>query len=297
MKMWSFVCSCLVVLAVARAGARADAGRAGRRTRAALVAGTGSGEASDADDGLAPQYVPGSDGTYAQNYQDVWVKKLAEHNGWSNCFFLDLGAYHGTECSNSALLEKEGWTGVCVEPEPRGFETRSCVLVSRPLSDTPDESVGFFGSGQVKHIGKRDFEDSPSDKGSKMKTMTIAELFACVSNTAQSFDCSGVQGRVPIPEFIHFVSLDIEGNEAKILKTFPWHEFKVGAFIVEQTADQSRPPEVREETRQILKSQGYIQVDVTNAGVDEYFVLPEFFTNSSLREKEWRVHPEGSNGC
>mmetsp|Transcript_78727 Transcript_78727/g.148540 ORF Transcript_78727/g.148540 Transcript_78727/m.148540 type:complete len:95 (+) Transcript_78727:69-353(+) len=28
------------------------------------------------------RYVPGSDGTYAQNYQDVWAAALAKHNGW-----------------------------------------------------------------------------------------------------------------------------------------------------------------------------------------------------------------------
>jgi len=54
-------------------------------------------------------YTAGMDGTYAQNYQDTWMMAVAKRNGWDQPgkgFILDMGAYHGTECSNSALLEK-----------------------------------------------------------------------------------------------------------------------------------------------------------------------------------------------
>merc|ERR1719321_1298281 len=58
-------------------------------------------------------WTPGQDGTYAQNYQDTWVLALAKYNHWpgwgSNSsgqgFFLDLGAFNGFYCSNTALLE------------------------------------------------------------------------------------------------------------------------------------------------------------------------------------------------
>lgn len=66
------------------------------------------------------RYVPGSEGTYAQNFQDWWVRQLAEANGWGkDGTFLDLGAHSGLWCSNTKLLEEKlGWRGVCVEPFP-----------------------------------------------------------------------------------------------------------------------------------------------------------------------------------
>ena len=69
------------------------------------------------------RYVPGSEGTYAQNFQDWWVRKLAEANGWGKeGTFLDLGAHSGLWCSNTKLLEEKlGWRGVCVEPFPVRF--------------------------------------------------------------------------------------------------------------------------------------------------------------------------------
>ena len=64
---------------------------------------------------------PGSDGTYAQNYQDTWFLRLAHYNGWdtpeTKGFFLDLGAYHGVWCSNTKLIETKlpHWNGACVD--------------------------------------------------------------------------------------------------------------------------------------------------------------------------------------
>ena len=45
------------------------------------------------------KYVPGEDGTYAQNDQDIWLEQLASANGWlepqaAKGFYLDLGAFN-----------------------------------------------------------------------------------------------------------------------------------------------------------------------------------------------------------
>ena len=86
-----------------------------------------------------PLYTPGCDGTFAQNYQDTWVVRVAQANGWDEGFFLDLGAFKGEECSNTALLERKlNWKGICVEPRPapNAFATRNCVLAQRPMTGT-----------------------------------------------------------------------------------------------------------------------------------------------------------------
>ena len=138
-------------------------------------------------------YVPGSDGTFAQNYQDRWVLAVARLNGWGTTrpprrapfpgvptqgategatqgitkgvassqrgeqrgFFLDFGAFDGTECSNTALLERElGWDGICVEPFPRvnGFAQRRCTLVQRGLAGVGGKVVEFDGQGQTRKM-------------------------------------------------------------------------------------------------------------------------------------------------
>ena len=46
----------------------------------------------------------------------------------------------------------------------------------------------------------------------------------------------------------------------------------------------------------LLESNGYRWVDVDNAGVDGYFVDPQYWSEE-LREKALRLHPLGSWGC
>ena len=51
---------------------------------------------------------------FAQVHQDEIVLDLIGENG----FFLDLAANDAKEYSNTLALEKHGWNGVCVEPNP-----------------------------------------------------------------------------------------------------------------------------------------------------------------------------------
>lgn len=241
------------------------------------------------------EYVPGQDGTYAQNYQDVWMQNVAQWNGWSSGFFLDLGAFHGLQCSNTALLEKKlGWNGICVEPFPNAFESRRCVLVKRALSDTGGVRVQFDGYGQGRYM-------TSGSGNAQATTMTIQQLLDCTSaNTSAAVqtgvDCSGVAGKIAIPPFINFVSLDIEGAELSVLNGFPWHKIKVGAWVVENAVDGSRNAFKQGEVRRVLREHGYIAAPVQNPGVDEYFVLPQFW-DPALAKKEYRIHPPGSGGC
>lgn len=63
---------------------------------------------------------------YSQAGQDLWVLQTAGNKG----FFVDIGAHDGIESSNTYALEKHGWTGICVEPNPVSFaalrNNRSC---------------------------------------------------------------------------------------------------------------------------------------------------------------------------
>lgn len=260
----------------------------------------------------AGTYIPGSDGTYSQNYQDKWIAALARHNGWdkSGGFFFDLGAFDGLKCSNSALVEKQlGWRGICVEPRPlaSAFEQRTCLEVTRALSDVSGKEVRFYGrpGTQLQHIDKQSI-DSKADKGEVIQTLSISDLLDCANHTAQhdsAYDkssstlggdkCKGVPDRIQIPNFVNFISLDVEGQGTAVLSTFPFDRVKVGAWVIER---DFKDEENNQKNHDLLAKWGYKLVQVENPGVDEYFVRPEFW-DESLGKKKWRVHPEGSDGC
>ena len=100
------------------------------------------------------KYIPGSDGTFAQNYQDVWFEALATYNGWvggeSTGFYIELGAFEPLECSNTALMNlKHGWSGIVVEPRKKDFSVRHNTAVRggrkrRKKNETDGQILLFF---------------------------------------------------------------------------------------------------------------------------------------------------------
>jgi hypothetical protein len=240
-------------------------------------------------------YVPGEDGTYSQNYQDQWIASVARHNGWDkhDGFFLDLGAFHGLQCSNTALVEKQfGWKGVCVEPRPLpgAFSERDCVLVERPLSGEAGQEVKFYGIVGSQRQQLDSAVGTGESEGTTMATLSASELFSCVNKTSAA--CKGVHGNTPVPNFINFISMDLEGQEPKVLSTFPFDKVKVGAWIIETNKD----PNIESWMDKVMNDNGYMIAPVSNSGVDRYYIQPQFW-HPSLTGKGQRVHPEGSNGC
>ena len=285
---------------------------------------------SESDPGTShfkPTYVPGSDGTYAQNYQDVFVANLAKANGWDDDdqgFFLDLGAFHGLECSNTAKAEKElGWRGICVEPRPAvgAFRDRNCLLVKRPLFEQSGRTVWLEGSigSQVQVV--RVVEDGSTSEDVVVgdhdqvasTTLSVGDLLSCVNGTRDDsvvFDgeaigsprrrknvCTGVPSGFAVPNFINFVSLDVEGGERAILRSFPFETVTVGVWVIEvrSAGDSVVRYDHGVEIEEILTPHGYRMISVENAGVDAYYVH-EGVRVVDVR-KDFREHPEGSNGC
>ena len=245
-------------------------------------------------------HTPGSDGTYAQNYQDTWIIKLAttitrrsQQSASASStldnrpFFLDIGAYHGLWCSNSYLLEQRyQWKGACVEPFPDGFQQRSCQLFVNAMSDTDGIEVDFSGAGQERTIGLVTNNNNSNNSASSSSKQAIrrGKSFQMVATTI-SFPTLLKQSNAPY--FIDFISLDVEGHEYTVLSKFPWTNYKVAAWIIEGHSNQ---------VKELLESNGYKQRPVRNKGVDEYYVSDEYWSEEMM-EKEWREHPFLSWGC
>jgi hypothetical protein len=49
-------------------------------------------------------------------------------------YFVEIGCWDGELISQTAVLERAGWRGICVDPFPRNFEERSCKLIKKAVS-------------------------------------------------------------------------------------------------------------------------------------------------------------------
>ena len=85
---------------------------------------------------------------YSQYGQDTIFKQFFEHKKIENGFFLDVGSVDGIYISNTLLLEKEGWNGICVEAHPSFFEflksNRKSKCYSCAAGEEDKESCDFY---------------------------------------------------------------------------------------------------------------------------------------------------------
>jgi FkbM family methyltransferase len=168
---------------------------------------------------------------YSQFEQD----KYAYENyfqGKTDGYFVDIGAHDGTTFSNSKFFEELGWTGVCVEPNPKVFEilqsTRKCKCVMKAVADKVGTAQFFQileGADMLSGLA-----DEFNDRGIK----TIHDSLQGVENEYDYIDVElDLFDNIVDSTTIDFLSLDTEGNELKILQTIDFDKYDIKVITVE----------------------------------------------------------------
>lgn len=151
--------------------------------------------------------------------QDKWVSETI-FPGVTDGFFLDVGSGDGVVGSNTLVLERKGWTGICIDPFPKNFDERTCQMFKNVVYSESGKSVKFHTAGDLGGIAdnlgiwKRVAERAPV---AEFTTVTLGEIL----------------DRAKAPRFIHFMSLDIEGAELDALRGLPLDKYTIGALAVE----------------------------------------------------------------
>jgi len=191
---------------------------------------------------------------YSQMGQDKWVSE-AVFPGVKNGFFLDVGSGDGTHMSNTKALEQKGWTGICVDPYPKNMHDRTCQVFKEVVFSEAGQTVKFFAHPELWS----GIVDTLSDSRKKMiETAPIVE-FTTVT-------LRDILERANAPQFIHYVSLDIEGGEVNALKGFPFDKYRIGALTVEHNYHEPK----RTDIRRLMESHGYGYVHTSDR--DDFYV-------------------------
>lgn len=171
-------------------------------------------------------------------------------------FFLDSGAADGVQGSNTLLLEASfGWNGICVEPNATFFgalvKNRRCSCVNCCLYDR-DGAVDFLET--ANWLGGIVNEYHPAHLQHAKATFQVPEDASGRPLVVQKAACTvrSVLHDCAAPPVIDYWSLDTEGSEFAILKSFPFDEYEVRVLTVEH----NRFP-VREQIRKFLEGRGY----------------------------------------
>jgi FkbM family methyltransferase len=217
--------------------------------------------------------------------QDLLVLELL--NGKRGGYFIDSGASDGVSVSNTLLLERAfDWRGICIEPNDAFYaklvQNRRCCCVNCCLSDRPGQVAFVEGAGTLGGI-LDDYE--PGLLRHAMATYGLERDADGRPTTVpkEARTVRSVLAECGAPPVIDYWSLDTEGSELRILKSFPFDEFLVQVLTVEH----NRFP-IREEIRIFLVGLGYRRAAALE--IDDCYV------HESVRSGSWRSRVWGRSG-
>ena len=205
--------------------------------------------------------------THAYQGQDAFVVEALD--GLRGGFFLDSGASDGRKGSNTWLLERDfGWSGICVEPNDDAFARlvghRECLCLNCCLYDR-DGPVEFLEAAGV--LGGITAEYDPEHLRYTRRTLAAAwpesEPVPTVSKPA--FTLRSILERTGAPRTIDYWSLDTEGSELAILRSFPFDAYRFRVLTVEHNNGPSREP-----IHAFLRAHGYARV--RTLGIDDAYL-------------------------
>lgn len=206
--------------------------------------------------------------TFSEFGQDEYVAALL--GGMRHGFFVESGAYDGVRASNTLLLEREyEWQGLCIEANDGFYRrlaaNRRCTCLHVCLY-TGDETVEFLESaatagGIIKEYdaAQREFVERvhapPTDPAGRWLTVEKS-----TRSLASLLDEQGA------PRVIDYWSLDTEGSELAILRSFPFDRYTIRVLTVEHC----RMPHRRAAIAQLLESRGLMFVE--ELGIDDCYI-------------------------
>ncbi|MES2680309.1 MAG: FkbM family methyltransferase [Bacteroidota bacterium] len=189
--------------------------------------------------------------------------------------YLDIGAHHPYYLSNSAFFYQKECMGVSVEPDPSLY---AVIKKERPRELNLNVGVGLV-SGEsadfyimniptLNTFSKSEAERYAAYPGKEIKEIVKLPLLTVNEIIQKNFD-----NKTP-----NFVSLDVEGMDLEIIKSFDFSKFRPQVFCIETlTYTEDNSEQKLTEIIDYMLRQGY-------------FLYADTYINSVfVEEKIWKT--------
>jgi FkbM family methyltransferase len=203
---------------------------------------------------------------YSQCLQDEFLNEYIL-KGERGGFFLDIGAHDGKSYSNSLFFEQHlDWKGICIEPNPTVFEilreNRNCTclnvcasskegtVIFQKISGYPEMLSGIYDETNKSHQDL--IQKELKEHGGSIELIETDSL--PVKKILQQHSISK----------IHFCSIDTEGHEMEVLKSFDFNAVNIDVFVIENSIKDNS-------IKDFMKEQGYKYI-ITLEHSDEVFI-------------------------
>ena len=170
----------------------------------------------------------------SQIYQDIFASCIIEDK--FDKTFLEFGATDGLNLSNSYMLESSlGWEGILFEPSPQWHHSlkknrKKTKIVTKCIWSETGKTLDFFMSERGELSTLNDYVDSdmdslPGNTNLRKKAGKIIPV-----ETISLNDVIKIYFKNKTPSYI---SVDTEGTEYEILKSFDFNYYRPKVFTIE----------------------------------------------------------------
>ena len=197
----------------------------------------------------------------AQLHQDLIALIFAKFK--SRGYFVEFGATDGKALSNTFLMENVfNWSGILAEPGKNWHSAlsanRSAIIETKCVWSTSGENLEFNETkdgelSTLQMFSSVDMHAATRASGQRYYVETISLNDLLETNNA--------------PKFIDYLSIDTEGSEFEILRSFKFDKYSFGFISCEHNFTQSR-----EQVFHLLTSYGYERVLEDMSRFDDWYV-------------------------
>lgn len=222
--------------------------------------------------------------SYSQSGEDTIVAYIFYVLGIKNeeVMYLDLGANHAKELSNTYYFYEKGAKGVLIEANPKlvqelSFYRHNDVILNCIVSEKSDEELDFYvlsGDGlstpdksQALEICKIN-PNIAIDKVIKVKSVTVNQIIEKYFG-----------GISP-----NFISIDIEGKDLEVIKSIDLDKYRPLVIIVE-TIEYRPHLSINIKKREVLEyliTKDYVEYAFT--GINSIFIDAKYMKSISQEE-------------
>jgi FkbM family methyltransferase len=183
-------------------------------------------------------------------------------------FYVEVGANHPTEGSQTWHLEQIGWSGVLVEPQP---DLAAFLVTERktakvfPVACTSPENAGQVMSLHV------DGARSGLDRERMAPGSKAEDVIAVQTKTLDS-----ILGEAEAPAPIDLLSIDVEGHEIEVLSGFNFQRWQPLLILIEDHVGTLQ-------THRFLRARGYRLI--RRLGNNGWYVSSESNARAALGDR------------
>lgn len=167
--------------------------------------------------------------SYSQCGEDLIIEFVFQALNIARPSYLDIGAHHPVYLSNTYLFYRKGSSGVCIEPDPslcrkirrkRGRDT--CLNIGTGVSAQSEAEFYLMTTRTLNTFCREEAERYQSYGSQKIEQVVRIPLLPINDVIMDNF-----------PSCPDFVSLDVEGLDLEILKTFDFDRYRPQVFCIE----------------------------------------------------------------